>query len=361
MTKKTFINNSDPEFVWPKFSKERDRIRYNTKLFADLSVVEAFEKVYGVKIDTEKIINNDTPLELNIGDLIDVRISRISENGVEFSNLTAKECVVCKNNLYKYKNISSEIFNKTLKARVVDKNRKQTTVDVIQPLFEEWVYNIIKDPTIQYDINNPQLVKVHNLHLVSSGYVGKAEIPPLTELLGEPYLVDAFIPGSHIVLNIEKDFEKWEGQTVDAFVSNYINKPNSVTQKSLVCSRKSYLTYLGDQFKISMYDHYCQNDDMWKHTIALPLKGSVTGIINSSKKCGVFVELNGLNVTGMISLTPEEIVKYTPGQEVYVSIVDFEEMTYYDETMDIKRHIEPYVIEDDKLKSCILKPILKLI
>ena len=47
-----------------------------------------------------------------------------------------------------------------------------------------------------------------------------------------------------VLPNIENDFERWNGKTVDAFVTNYMNKPNDPSQMSLICSTKEYLKFL---------------------------------------------------------------------------------------------------------------------
>jgi len=347
-----------PNFEWPAFKNDRERIKYNTEKYKNFSIVEAFNDGLKLTLSIENEV--PTPVSLKLGDEFDVKIKSISKSGVTFENLSAKELVVCKNNLNKYKNISPDIYNLTLTARVVDVNKHQVTVDVIQPMFDSWINRIMKDPTNQYDVVKPELVTVRNLQLSKNGYIGKAVIPSLSNLLGEDFEVDAFIPGSHIVLNIEKDFEKWNGKDVQTFVSNFINKPNSLTQKSLVCSRKNYLTYLGDLNKISIFDLYCKQDEQWESFKKTSYAGKVTGVINSSKKCGVFVEITQLNITGMVNMKPEEIVKYNPGQEIFVRIADFEDMIYFDDNLGQRTHLDPYKIEDGKLRKCILKPVLEL-
>ena len=88
--------------------------------------------------------------------------------------------------------------------------------------------------------------------------------------------------------------------------------------------------------------------------------GTVTGVINSSKKCGVFVELPLFNITGMINMEPERLVEFKAGDEVSVRITDFEQMLEYDPSTGNMVHQEPYKIENGCLKSCILKPVLEL-
>ena len=349
---------SGKDFDWPEFTKERDRVKAFTQRCAGKSISEAFNATYGTPVKKEEPA---LPVSLKQGDRIKVQIEHIFDGSVTFKNLTTKEAIVCRNNLYRYKNLNKDIFDMELTAEVVEVNKRHVVVDILQPIFDEWIRSVMEDPTNQYDVKNPEIVLVENLQLTQKGFLGRAVVPPLSNLLGEPYYVDAFIPGSHIVLNIESNFEKWNGESVATFVSNYVPRANSLTQKSLVCSRKNYLTFLGDLEKIEMFKHWCEDDEKWKETTKNSLFGKVTGVINSSKKCGVFVEIPLFNITGMVNLPASEIVKYKPGQEVYVRIVDFEDMTYYDEVTKQRVHAEPYRIEDGKLRKCILKPVLELV
>mgnify|MGYP003310100795 FL=1 len=169
-----------------------------------------------------------------------------------------------------------------------------------------------------------------------------------------------FNPFPYFVLNIENDFTKWEGKEVYAFVTNYINKPNDPSQMSLICSAKEYLKFHGDLNMVKLFKACCENNEIWQHHINHTFNGKVTGIINSSKKCGVFVEIPELLITGMIPMKPEELVKYKPQMEVGVKLVDFEEDTYFDPVVQQLRHNEPYKIENGILREVNVKPVLAL-
>ena len=52
---------------------------------------------------------------------------------------------------------------------------------------------------------------------------------------------------------------------------------------------------------MSMFNEWCGESDEWKKIAETSYEGKVTGIINSSKKCGVFVEIPSLMITGMIT------------------------------------------------------------
>ena len=85
----------------------------------------------------------------------------------------------------------------------------------------------------------------------------------------------------------------------------------------------------------------------------------MTGIINSSKKCGVFIEIPALNVTGMVSTKPEDLVNYKPRDEVKVKLTGFDEEMFFNQGVGQMQHVDPYVITDGKLEKCNLKPILQ--
>lgn len=344
------------DFEWPEFTNETSRIKAYSKRYANMSIVDSFNKEYGSQI-SEKVEEPQIPIGLKVGDTVKTRIG-FNNNGIYLKDVSTKETVICRNNFKRFKNLNVG-DDKLLTAEVVDVNKKQVTVDLLKPMFNEWVTPIIKDPDIQCDIHNPKVVYVKDLVLARGGFTGKVSVPTIESVLGEPYYVDAFIPGSQIVLNIENDFEKWVGKTVPAFVTNYITKPNMVNQMSLICSVKKYLSYVGDLNKIEMFDHYCKDDEVWDNITKTTYPGKVTGVIDSSKKCGVFVEIPSLYITGMINLEPSEIVKYNPGQEVFVNITDFEDMTYFDSTTGQRVHLIPYNTDDGVVRDCILKPVLK--
>ena len=53
-------------------------------------------------------------------------------------------------------------------------------------------------------------------------------------------------------------------------------------------------------------------------------EGTVTGIINSNKKTGIFVELNGLYITGLMPIDSSELLDFKPGDQIKVKVKEFE-------------------------------------
>lgn len=345
---------SSMEIEWPEFKTEKERIRAYSKRYANMSISEA---MCGIKEETINI--PQLPVTPIVNGIYKARITKHG-NYVSVHGLSAKEQVICRNNLKRYTNMEMTDREIDVKVVAIDKLRQTITIDVLQPLFENWINSIMEDKTIQYNVKAPKIVSVSNLRLGNGGFIGKAEIPAISEFIGEPYYVDAFIPGSQIVLNIENDFERWNGATVDTFVAGYTTRPDSVNQMSLICSRKALLNFSGNLTKIELYGDYCTQGKKWKAFTKSSFVGTVTGVINSSKKCGVFVELPLFNITGMINMEPERLVEFKAGDEVSVRITDFEQMLEYDPSTGNMVHQEPYKIENGCLKSCILKPVLEL-
>lgn len=337
---------------WPEFNRDRDRIKANTLKFKDKTIEEAFG------FSPEEVSIPEMPVVPELGKTYLVTVTKVGKD-IIVEDAPFKEQVLCKNNLSRYK--SMDLDHRKMEAKVValDNARRSVTVDLIQPIFDSWISRVLADKTSQYNVKAPEIVTVHDLKLSRGGFIGKAEIPAISNVLGEPFYVNAFIPGSQIVLNIEKDFEQWIGKTVDTFVAGYTNKPGSVTEMSLICSRKALLNFSGNMTKIELYGDYCTGGKKWSAFQKSVFTGIVTGVINSSKKCGVFVELPMFNITGMVNVKPDKLVEYKSGSEVSVKITDFESMVTVDPVTGFKTHHEPYKIENGCLKSCILKPILE--
>ena len=354
--KNSNLNSSVPgdKFQWPEFASDSERIKIYSARFKNKSVTEAFQEVYGVDLTGASEKANETPREYKVGDVIKTRLDNVAKDSVTFADVNYKGTVLCSANLYKYRKLrggSPEAIN----AVVTDVKKDRITLDPIKPMTEEWINNTVASPVLQNVLGDPRTIKVRNLQLTAGGFTGKAVIPSTSGFVGEEYTVDAFIPGSQIVLNITDDFEQFIGKDVDAFVLNYIQKGDGM---SLICSVKAYLTFLGHERLIEMFNRWCEDSPKWEKYSKAVHGGVVTGVINSSKKCGVFVEVPDLNITGMVKVAPEELVNYKPGLDVAVRLSSFDEETFYNKEVGQVQHVDPYIIEDGVLMKCNLKPIL---
>ena len=355
------INKSNPDsFIWPEFNDDKERIKAYSKKYKNMTIAEAFADVYGVKLDGVKESVNDVPKDLVKGDILHLNVINVAKNRVDFDTLNYKTQIVTNANLYKYDRFKKFLPREPIEVKVMDVQKDKVVVDPFAPLVEKWLTPILEDPTIQKVLAGEKPIRVKNLQLANGGFMGDAVIPSASEFVGEDYTIKAFIPGSQIVLNITNDFTQFVGKSVDAFVLNYIPKPGSPDQMTLICSVKELIKFRGERGMMSMFNEWCGESDEWKKIAETSYEGKVTGIINSSKKCGVFVEIPSLMITGMITMKPEDIVKYKPQDTVSVKIVGFDEEKFYNPIAKQMQHVDPYVVEDGTLKKCNIKPVLTL-
>lgn len=353
------FNIMPPAFEWFEFKNERERIKLYSQKYKNCTVIDAFNDVYGLGIQ-ENARHDDNVYEVEPGMYIKLRILDVNKKGVVFDSGNVKEQIVCNMNLYQYDRFKQFIPKEPITVKVISKTNNKIVVDPIAYWLDSFIAEHSENLENQYNITMPKPVLVQNLHLTRGGYIGNIRVPKVSEFLGKDMFVEAFIPGSQIVLNIENDFEKWEGQSVTAFVMSYINKPNSVN-KTFICSCKEWFKFQGNLNMISMFKDYCEENDNWKTIQATTYEGITTGICNSTNKCGVFVEIPSLNITGMVPVERTEINKYHKGERVDIRIKDFDELKKYNSETGQLVHVDPYVIKDGILQRSNLKIVLEMI
>lgn len=366
MSKKNFNGESVDlnTFAWPEFNSDSKRIKVYSKRYKNLSIVEAFENYYNLNLGPCTETVNFIPKPPKIGDTIDVRIVSIGKDKVVFDGGNLKNNLQSAVNLYKYEKFRHFLPMDSIKATVVRIDKDKAVIDPITPMVNEWLTPILKDNSVQKVIPGEDgiihtSIVVKDLQLSNGGFMGKAVVPVASNFVGEDYTIDAFIPGSQIVLNITDDFGQFNGKSVNAFVVNYIPKPGAQNKMSLICSAKEVIKFVGECNMIKIFNSWCEESDLWKQVSNTTFKGKVTGVINTSKKCGVFVEIPDLSITGMVQTKPDELVNYKPHSEVDVKLAGFDEEMFYNASVGQMQHIDPYVIEDGCLKKCNLKPILQ--
>ena len=349
--------NNAEAFVWPEFNSDSERIKAYTKRYKDMSIVEAFEHAYGITIGQVKEVVNNTPGEIKVGDELSLNILSITKNHVEFDAANYKAQILSSVNLHKYNRFKNNLPLDPIKVLVMDVNKDRVTVDPLAPVINDYLNPILKNKNVQKVVGNPQTVRVKNLQLTKGGFTGKAVLKPVSDFVGEEYAVDVFIPGSQIVLNITDDFEQFVGKEVDAFIINYMNKPGSNTL-SLIASAKELIKFRGECKLIDLFKSWCEEGNLWKKAQDTAYKGRVTGVINSSKKCGVFVEIPALDMTGLVPVEPDQLVNYKADSFVKVKLTGFDEEKKYNAITKQMEHVDPYVIEDGLLVRCNIKPVL---
>lgn len=377
MSQKNVRGGVEPlaDFYWPEFNSDSKRIKLYSKVYKDMSISEAFAEHYNLTFKPVSEMVNQIPKDLRVGDIISTRIRAIEKGRVTFDTGNIKANVQSGVNLYRYEKLRHFLPMDEIKAVVTRVDKDKVVIDPLTPMIEDWLSPILKDTTSQKVIPNPETgatyksIKVKDLQLTNGGFTGKAVIPSVSEFVGEDYVMEAFIPGSQIVLNITDNFEQFNGRTVDAFVMNYMSKPGymnkqgSRNEMSLICSAKEVIKFRGELNMISLFKAWCEDNNVWQSVADMTFEGKVTGVLGhstkSAKKCGVFIEIPELSITGMVATKPEELVNYKPHAAVKVKLTGFDEETYFDYATQQVQHVLPYEIEDGVLKKCNLKPILQ--
>ena len=366
MSQKNVKGGVEPlaDFYWPEYNSDSKRIKVLSKMYKDMSITEAFAEYYNLTIKSMPDIVNQVPRDLKVGDIISTKIKAVEKGKVLFDTGNIKANIQSGVNLYRYEKLRHYLPLDEIKAVVTRVDKDKVVIDPLTPMIEDWLSPILKDTTIQKVIPNLKTgarmkpIRVKDLQLTRGGFMGKAVIPSVSEFVGEDYVMDAFIPGSQIVLNITDNFEQFNGKSVEAFVMNYMNKPGG-REMSLICSAKEVIKFRGEINLIKLFNSWCEDGEIWKSVSDMSFEGKVTGVINSAKKCGVFIEIPELEITGMVATKPEELVNYKPHMSVPVKITGFDEETYFDYATQQVQHVLPYEIEDGVLKKCNLKPILQ--
>ena len=341
--------------VFTEIANDRERIKYMSKAYKNVNLSEAFSIFYGLSIDTKLIKNTSVNkvYTLEIGKIYTGTVDNYSKNGIVFSIPGVKDEIVCKENIADNEKFQNYLLthNNQLLFKIRSKKNNVYVVSVIEAYYQAWV------DVINKAIRNNNGIQVHIDELVPGGYLCHTNIKQLCDLTGKEYTHSVFIPGSHIVLNIENDFEKWIGEDViivpQKFVDYKINYKTGVIEKSLVGSRKKVLQIMGNNNIHELYQKYqlvnTNENVTWDDN---SFDGTVTGIINSQKKTGIFVELNDQYITGLANIEAIDLINYKPGDPVKVRIVNFE----------CKDGAKPFVYDkNNQLRECNIRPVFELI
>jgi hypothetical protein len=118
---------------------------------------------------------------------------------------------------------------------------------------------------------------------------------------------------------------------------------------------------MGNCNKVQFFNEYCSETAKWKKLLETKWKSEVTGIINSSKTCGVFVEIPDLNITGMVPVASDIISTYHPGDKFDVKLRTIEEPTFFNKEIGQIQHAKPIIYDGDVLKTCKLNFVFDFI
>lgn len=317
---------SDDNF--PYFKNDIERIKYMKKAYGNMSIAKSFSIFYGIEVSQEtkqnKSINTVQIIEL--GKIYSGTVKSFGKNGIIFDVPGVKEEIISKENFNDCNDAINNYLinhNNKLLFEVREHKDNRYIVSVISAYYKQWTN------TINKAIQHEQGINVHIDSLVKGGYICHTEISPLCQLTGKSYTHSVFIPGSHIVLNIESDFDKWVGQDVmivpQKFVEFRRDLKTGLIENSLVGSRKKVLQILGMNNIHQIYNKWllASTDERVKYVPEI-FEGTVTGIINSSNKTGIFVELNDKYITGLMPIDAMDLLDYHPGDPIKVKISEFE-------------------------------------
>lgn len=352
-----------PGFEWPSSANEHKTISQNSRLYKNLNLEESFAAAYGktMKKGTLSALKNQSGQHecksLKPGDIVSLRILDVNKKGVVFEQNEYKETLISTINLYQYPTFRNFIPKEPVKCKVMTVDHSKVYVDPFQPLIEDFIKSVQETIKTQANVKKPIVTKVTGLRHMNSGYIGNIRIPSISDMCGKDVYMQAFVPGSQITLNIESDFEKWDGKDIDAFITNLSVRPGT-TNVTIACSAKEYLRFLGNLNIIQMFKDYCEDNKDWKDVQKKTFEGNITGICNTRSKTGVFVEIPSIGVTGMVHVPVEDINKYKPGKTT-VKIVGFDEAVVYNREVGQMQHTDPWKIEDDILKRINVKCVLE--
>ena len=323
--------------IFNDFKNDRERIKYMKKAYGHMSIAKSFAVFYGEDISQETknnpVVNNVVNIEL--GQVYVGNVDSFNKTSISFTIPGVKEELVSNENFTScYNDIQKYLSNhdNRLAFEVREKKNNKYIVSVLEGYYKLWYNRILKNVERQQPIN------VHIDELVKGGYICHTYIDELKDLTGNNYTHLVFIPGSHIVLNIENDFEKWIGKDVDIIPQKFVKfidfkqigfNKNKQFENSLVGSRKLVLQYEGNN---NLYKIY--TDEQLKKKLIesgknvssdeITYNGTITGIINSSKKTGAFVELDDKYITGLMPVDSFDILNYKAGDHIRVKIKEFE-------------------------------------
>lgn len=350
------IKEVGDELEFPYFKTDKERIKYMSKAYKNFNLAKAFQTFYNIEfgdaIIKDSSINKVYTLEL--GNVYNGVVESFDKNGIVFNVPGVKDEIICKENFTDCEmNINNYLLthNNKLLFEVREKKNNKYFVSVINAYYKNWV-NVINDA-----IKNNNGIQVHIDELVHGGYLCHTVIKQLYDLTGKMYTHLVFIPGSHIVLNIESDFEKWIGEDViivpQKFVDYNVNYRTGEIEKSLVGSRKKVLQFFGNNNLREIYNKWKLAEEHENVSFDNRFEGTVTGIINSQKKTGIFVELNDKFITGLAQIEAIDLLNYKPGDPVYVKISNFE----------CKEGCEPFVFSKNGkyIKECNVRPVFEII
>ena len=347
--------NDFADDIFSGFKNDRERLKYmKSSGYGKIGIAKSFSIWYGLELNPEvkqsQSINR--VVTINVGETYLGEVKEFTKQGIVFSIPGVKEELICKENLTGCEDsIQNYLLTHDNKLLFEVRERKEGRyyVSIINAYYKHWMNNINKA------IQNENGIEVHIDELVRGGYVCHTSIDTLNTLTGRNYTHSVFIPGSHIVLNIERDFERWIGETVTIVPQKFVEFRKDMrtgeVENSLVGSRKRVLQISGMQYMYDIYQKFLLSQKEDANVTMDSFDGTVTGIINSSNKTGIFIELDNMFITGLAPIDAVDLLDYKPGDNVKVKIKEFE----------IQEGKEPFVFnKKNRLVKCNIRPVFEI-
>lgn len=351
---KTLITAADLEDVFNDFKSDKERLKYMKENYGNIDLIKSFEIFYGTKVSSAVKKSKTINIIPNIvvGNVYEGTVASFNHRGITFEIPGVKEEILSKETFSDcFDEVQNYLMNHNgkLMFEVREKRNGKYYVSVINAYYRIW------QQLIERCIASETPINVHIDDLVRGGYLCHTNIWPINELTGKNYTSSVFIPGSLIVLNIESDFNKWIGEDVDIIPQKFTHyRPvGAPAENSLVGSRKRLLQLEGFKNIHEIYTRMKLATMPGARYTPEVFEGTVTGIINSSKKTGAFVELDNKYITGLLPLNSESLYGFHPGDKIKVTVKEWE----------CQPDKEPFVFDKkntSKVYKCHLRPVFEL-
>ena len=350
LTIKEIENGSE----FPYFNNEKERLRYMKDNYSDFTLSESFAKYLNLSAKDSKKLPKVSDVDISLlkmGQIIRVKVSKV-ENGKVFVDSSGfKETFFVHDDVLSHENhFKHYLVDHDNEIDVMIKSVKDNNVvcSIHDAYFHKW------EQEIDDAIKNQKAVSVHVDKLFKSGYICSTLVHTLYEVFGIEKREQVFIPGSLIVVNIERDFNRWVGHEVLAIPQNVTTfKENSEARpvRSIVCSRKAALQ---QQAQVNLYNIFnrLKLAEKFGGESYETFSGEVSGKLHSNTKTGIFIELDNEYITGLYTCDEETYNKYEIGDKVTVKITDFEKKD------GVK---DEFAIRDNRIVKCNIRPVLEIV
>lgn len=350
LTVKDIENGSD----FPVFNSEKERLRYMRMHYSKLSIGDSFIKFFNIGSKREQESLKNAPDTCNIsaciGSIITLDVSKIVDGEV-YCNNNYKETIKVIDDL----RYNEEHFRRYLKST------GGKVCAMVRRVIDNIIYCSIKDACvakwwseIDNAIKSKKAINVHIDRLFDSGYICSTLIYTAYKVLGINLYEQVFIPGSLIVINIERDFNRWVGQDVLVIpksVTTFKENSDCKPVKCVICSRKDALR---KQAETNLYHIFNESKFVSKFGGIYDKRfpGEVSGKINTTTKTGLFVEFDDLYITGLYTCDKNTFDRYNIGDRVDVKIIKFERKDGVN---------DDFVVRNNKIITCNIRPVLEIV